>query len=145
MQLLLQKTLIFLRFSYVVLSISCVFKVFLLFVLRISTLVQSISDVNFRLTVRIFPSGATGILRYLNSNICEIREIQKNAAISIGDNVVTSGFSYIYPDDLPVGEVIELIEERGSFQKVAKIRISPNLSSILNVFIIVDSNINEKN
>ena len=110
-----------------------------------STIVQSISDVNFRLSVRIYPSGATGILRYLNSNICEIREIQKNAEISIGDNVVTSGFSYIYPDDLPVGEVIELIEERGSFQKVAKIRISPNLSSILNVFIIVDSNINEKN
>ena len=110
-----------------------------------STIVQSISDVNFRLSVRIYPSGATGILRYLNSNLCEIREIQKNAEISIGDNVVTSGFSYIYPDDLPVGEVIELIEERGSFQKVAKIRISPNLSSILNVFIIVASNINEKN
>tara|TARA_Y100001970_G_scaffold152114_1_gene186264 strand:- start:2113 stop:2904 length:792 start_codon:yes stop_codon:yes gene_type:complete len=110
-----------------------------------STIVQSIFDVNFRLSIRIYPSGATGILRYLNSNICEIREIQKNAEISIGDNVVTSGFSYIYPNDLPVGEVIELIEERGSFQKVAKIRISPNLSSILNAFIIIDSNIDEKN
>ena len=35
-----------------------------------------------------------------------------------------------------VNTPIELIEERGSFQKVAKIKISPNLSSILNAFII---------
>ena len=50
----------------------------------------------------------------------------------------SSGFSQIYPDDLPVGKVIQLIEERGSFQKVAKIKISPNLGSILNAFVIID-------
>ena len=71
--------------------------------------------------------------------------LQKNAEISIGDNVVTSGFSQIYPDDLPVGKVIQLIEERGSFQKVAKIKISPNLGSVLNAFIIIDEGINEQN
>ena len=60
-------------------------------------------------------------------------------------NVVTSGFSQIYPDDLPVGKVIQLIEERGSFQKVAKIKISPNLGSVLNAFIIIDEGINEQN
>ena len=110
-----------------------------------TTIVQSIYDPNYRLSVRIYPSGSTGILRYLNSNICEIREIQKNSEIAIGDNVVTSGFSQIYPDDLPVGKVIQLIEERGSFQKVAKIKISPNLGSVLNAFVIIDEGINEKN
>ena len=61
-----------------------------------STIVQSINDVNFRLSVRIYPSGAAGILRYLVNDICEIRELQKNANINVGDKVVISGFSTIY-------------------------------------------------
>ena len=102
-----------------------------------SSIVQVLNDVNFRLSVRIIPSGNTGILRYLKDDICEIRELQKNAQISIGDNVVTSGYSQIYPKSLPVGEVIEVLDERGSFQKVAKVRIRSNLGSLLHAFIIV--------
>ena len=41
--------------------------------------------------------GATGILRYLINDIYEIRELQKNTQINVGDKVVTSGFSKIYP------------------------------------------------
>ena len=63
--------------------------------------------------------------------------MQKNAQISIGDNVVTSGFSQIYPKNLPVGEVIEVLDERGSFQKVAKIRIKSKIGSLSHAFIIV--------
>ena len=102
-----------------------------------SSIVQVLNDVNFRLSVRILPSGNIGILRYLKDDICEIRELQKNAQISIGDNVVTSGYSQIYPKSLPVGEVIEVLDERGSFQKVAKVRIRSNLGSLLHAFIIV--------
>ena len=102
-----------------------------------SSIVQVLNDVNFRLSVRILPSGNTGILRYLKDDICEVRELQKNVQISIGDNVVTSGFSQIYPKSLPVGEVIEVLDERGSFQKVAKVRIRSNLGSLLHAFIIV--------
>jgi rod shape-determining protein MreC len=102
-----------------------------------STVVQIMSDVNFRLSVRILPSGNAGILRHLKDDICEIRELQKNSEILIGDKVVTSGFSQIYPKNLPVGEVIEVFNERGSFQKVAKVRIKAKLGSLLHAFIII--------
>ena len=102
-----------------------------------STIVQSINDVNFRLSVRIYPSGANGILRYLVNDTCEIRELQKNANINVGDKVLSSGFSTIYPENLPVGEVIEILDERGSFQKVARIKMGANISSILSAFVIL--------
>ena len=35
-----------------------------------SSLVQSISDNNFRLSVRIMPSGAVGILRWHSNSMC---------------------------------------------------------------------------
>lgn len=102
-----------------------------------TTLVQIINDVNYRLSVRILPAGNVGILQYLNENICEVRELQKNAEISVGDKVVTSGFSQIYPRNLPVGEVVEVFDERGSFQKVARVRIKPNLGALMYVFIVM--------
>ena len=102
-----------------------------------TTVVQIINDVNYRLSVRIIPSGSVGILQFLNNNNCEVRELQKNAEISIGDKVVTSGFSQIYPKNLPVGEVIEVLDERNSFQKVARVRIKPNLGALMYVFIVM--------
>ena len=75
------------------------------------------------------------INRAFNSSI--IRELQKNADINVGDKVVSSGFSTIYPENLPVGEVTEIFDERGSFQKVARIKIESDISSILSAFVIV--------
>ena len=101
-----------------------------------TSLVQLITDVNYRASVRIFPSGSIGILRYLRDDICEVREIQKNAEIKLGDAVLTSGFSDIYPSNLKIGNVIEIQDEISSFQKIVKVRVSSNIGSLLNVFVV---------
>ena len=81
------------------------------------SIVQLINDVTFRLSVRIKPSGSTGILRWLDKNMYMIKEVQKNSNVEVGNQVVTSGFSDIFPSDLPVGEVIKITDERGRFHK----------------------------
>lgn len=101
-----------------------------------TSLVQLISDVNYRASVRIYPSGSVGILRFLRDDICEIREVQKNAEIKLGDAVMTSGFSDIYPSNLNIGNVIEIQDEISSFQKIVKVRISSDIGSLMNVFVL---------
>ena len=101
-----------------------------------TSLVQLITDVNYRASVRIFPSGSVGILRFLRDDICEVREVQKNAEIKLGDAVMTSGFSDIYPSNLKIGTVIEIQDEISSFQRIVKVRISSNIGSLMNVFVI---------
>ena len=103
-----------------------------------ATIVQLINDVNFRLSVRIKPSGSTGILRWLDGDLYLIKEVQKNANVDIGNKVVTSGFSDIFPNDLPVGEVVNITDERGRFQKSVVVQINENIGSIINLFVIVD-------
>tara|TARA_Y100000591_G_scaffold319338_1_gene331298 strand:+ start:253 stop:1041 length:789 start_codon:yes stop_codon:yes gene_type:complete len=103
-----------------------------------SAIVQSISDNNFRLSVRIMPSGAVGILRWFDSNVCKVYEVQKNVDVNIGDRVITSGFSKIYPPKLPVGTVSGVYDERGSYQKVINVNIQNDFESIQNVFIVLD-------
>ena len=103
-----------------------------------ASIVQMINDVNFRLSVRIKPSGSTGIMRWLDGGLYLIKEVQKNANVNIGDKVVTSGFSDIFPDDLPVGEVVNITDERGRFQKSVVVQINENIGSIIYLFVIVD-------
>ena len=98
------------------------------------------SDNNFKMApvIRIMPSGATGILRWLGNGLAQIREVQKNVEINIGDKVITSGYSDIYPAGLPVGEVagmfmmIEVV-----FQKTINVTLPNDLSSFQNVFVII--------
>ena len=103
-----------------------------------ASIVQSITDHNYRLSVRILPSGATGILRWHGDNLCEVSEVQKNVNIQIGDRGVTSGFSDIYPPGLPVGNVSGVYDERGNYQKVVNVSIHSNLNALQNAFVIID-------
>lgn len=105
-----------------------------------SSIVQILSDVNFRLSVQVMPSGARGILRWVYGDICEIREIQKNSEVNVGDRVITSGFSDIFPKNLPVGEVIGVRDEIGSFQKIVSVRFPEHLGSLINIFVITKQN-----
>ena len=106
-----------------------------------ASIVQLISDINYRLSVRILPSGATGILRWFGEGEAQVREVQKNVEINIGDKVVTSGFSEIYPAGLPVGEVAGVYDERGSFQKMVNVTLPNDISTFQYVFVLIgDSN-----
>ena len=105
---------------------------------RNKSIVQLINDATFRLSVRIKPSGSTGILRWLDKDLYLINEVQKNSNVEVGNYVVSSGFSDIFPNDLPVGKVVKITEERGSFQKSVIVKINENIGSIMNVFVVVD-------
>jgi rod shape-determining protein MreC len=85
------------------------------------------------------PSGAVGILRWSQDNICRVYEVQKNVDINIGDRVITSGFSNIYPEKLPVGIVSGVYDERGSYQKVVNVKIQNDFESIQNVFVVIEN------
>ena len=104
-----------------------------------SSIVQLISDPDFRIGVRFLPSGATGILRWRANNICDVREVYKNSEIKVGDRVITSGLSDIFPADLPIGTVTSVMHDRSQFQKIVSVRIKDNLSSLLFVFVILNN------
>ncbi len=103
-----------------------------------SSIVQLISDPDFRIGVRFLPSGTTGILRWRANNICDVREVYKNSEINVGDRVITSGLSDIFPADLPVGTVTSVTHDRSQFQKIVSLRIEDNLSSLIFVFVIIN-------
>ena len=103
-----------------------------------TSIIQLISDPDFRFSVRIVPDGAIGILSWLGNNVCEIREVPKSAKINVGDLVYTSSYSDIFPASLPVGRVSAIFDERGSFQKRLKIKLHYNIGILQYVFVILE-------
>jgi len=108
-----------------------------------TSIVQLISDSEFRLGVRFLPNGSTGILRWQSNNICDVREVYKNSVINVGDKVVTSGLSDIFPSGLPVGVVSRVANDRNQFQKIVSVKIKDNLSSLLFVFVIINEDLRQ--
>jgi rod shape-determining protein MreC len=101
-----------------------------------SSEVQLISDVNFRLSVKVVPDEVEGILRWISDDVCEIAELKKISDIEIGDIVLTSSLSIYFPPNLPVGEVISIFEKSNSSNRIVRIKLFSDLSTINQLFVL---------
>jgi rod shape-determining protein MreC len=103
-----------------------------------SSEVQLISDVNFRISIKIMPDEVEGILRWVENDICEITELKKISDIEIGDIVLSSNLSIYFPPNLPIGEVVSILEKSDSSNKVVKMRLFSDLSSLNQLFVFFE-------
>ena len=103
--------------------------------------VQLISDVNFRLSVKIAPDEVEGIMRWIRKDICEIAELKKISDIEIGDIVLTSNLSIYFPPNLPVGEVVSIFEKSDSSNRIVTMKLFSDLSTINQLFVLLNEDV----
>jgi rod shape-determining protein MreC len=103
--------------------------------------VQLISDVNFRLSVKIAPDEVEGIMRWVREDICEIAELKKISDIEIGDIVLTSNLSIYFPPNLPVGEVVSIFEKSDSSNRIVTMKLFSDLSTINQLFVLLNEDV----
>ena len=106
-----------------------------------SSEVQLISDVNFRLSVKIAPDEVEGIMRWIREDICEIAELKKISDIEIGDIVLTSNLSIYFPPNLTVGEVMSLFEKSDSSNRIVTMKLFSDLSTINQLFVLLNEDV----
>lgn len=101
-----------------------------------STTIHLINDVNFRLGVRLQESRHIGILEPMNDHTGLLNEIPKTVSIKINEQVLTSGFSDIFPKGFPVGEVIEIHDIPNSIYKNVVLKFFVDVNRVEEVFVI---------
>jgi len=101
-----------------------------------SSIVQLLTDVNFRLSVKTQRSRANGILVWEHYNICAMKNVAKSLDVQVGDTVITSGYSDIFPEGLLVGQVIEASNDLPGYHKEIRLRTFVNFSALEEVFIV---------
>lgn len=73
--------------------------------------VMLITDANSRISAIISRSRQFGMLYGTSTGLCILKHLPLDADLILGDEVITSGFSDIYPKGIAVGKVIRIVKE----------------------------------
>ncbi|MFC1746775.1 rod shape-determining protein MreC [Candidatus Neomarinimicrobiota bacterium] len=107
-----------------------------------ASVVQLVTDRNFRVSVKVGPEAYRGIVEPIYDQYARITGILLNTRVNVGDQVLTSGFSDIYPENLVVGVVDEVEHVPGDTFARIIVRFSVVPAEVEHVFVMLDSDTN---
>jgi rod shape-determining protein MreC len=100
-------------------------------------IVKSLLHTDWRCNVRLVHAGDFGPLQWdgLTYNEAVLHDIPQHSNVQTGDTVVTSGYSSIFPPDIPVGVVQSYEIKRGNFYEI-RIRLFADFKKIRHVNVV---------
>jgi len=100
-----------------------------------TALVHVITDLNFRVSAKVRRNRALGILTWTSGQYCKLENVAKSFDVMPGDTIITSGYSAIYPPDIPIGVVAEVSDDNPGMMKEISLSLFQDFSIIEEVFI----------
>jgi rod shape-determining protein MreC len=103
--------------------------------------VISFLNINQSVSAKIKSSGTFGpmIWEGRRSDYAMLKEIPYHIDFMVGDTVVTSGFSSIFPPDVPLGTIRKSSVTKGSYNNI-QVKLFQNFNSLHYVNIVVNNN-----
>jgi len=103
------------------------------------SLVMPVLNRNFRLAAKIKKNNYFGIIEWegVNRRLVLLREIPIHAEVAVGDEIVTSGHSAIFPEGIIVGRVIDFREGDGNFYDIT-VELSTDFANLYYVNVIIN-------
>ncbi len=100
--------------------------------------VISVLNTDFQASVRIKRNDYVGSLIWDGGNyrFAEVAYIPGHVELMVGDTIVTSGLSTIFPPNIEVGIIREFKLQRGGSHSVAKIELTQNFNNLRHVQIV---------
>lgn len=92
-----------------------------------------------KVSAKVAKSGAFGPLAWEGHSVRKARlsEIAAHSEVVVGDTVSTSGFSTIYPPDIPLGRVTKIIDNGVSVD--LNLELFQNFSALQHVYVITNT------
>ena len=101
------------------------------------TMIQLISDKNYRVSIRIGNERALGLFIPTHGKYGILGGVRKTTPLHEGDIAYTSGISEIYPPNIPVAKIIAISKEKNQpFQQVV-VEILGSIFNLDFVFVIL--------
>ncbi|MCK9160621.1 MAG: rod shape-determining protein MreC [Bacteroidaceae bacterium] len=82
---------------------------------------------------------------YGNTRYAFLKELPRHASFSLGDSIVTSGYSSVFPEGIMVGTIEDMTNSGDGFSTVLKVKLSTDFGKLGDVRIISRPTLNEKN
>ena len=100
--------------------------------------VISILHPDARISAKLLPANQIGTVLWdgINAQYAQLYDIPQHVPVDVGDTVITSGFSNIFPNNVLVGIVSDVEDSGHSSFLTIKIRLATNFSNINTVYLI---------
>ncbi len=107
----------------------------------------SILNTNFLLNAKFKKSNYFGVLSWngININKVQLKDIPKQANVSIGDTIVTGGNSLIFPKGILIGYVDSFKLDNSENYLELEINLATDMTNIENLYVLKNNNIKEIN
>lgn len=102
-----------------------------------STVVLAIHT-TFQVSAKLKGTDQAGIVECTNvdNDLVTFKDIPQHAVVTVGDTVVTTASSGRYPENLPIGVILDVRSEEGGDYQAATVRLFTNFGSIQQVYVI---------
>jgi rod shape-determining protein MreC len=100
--------------------------------------VMPIINTQFQVSAKIKSKNYFGDLIWepYDERYMQLRHIPKHAAVALGDTVITSGYSSVFPPDIPIGLVDNIRLPAGSNYFDMRVRLFNQLANLEYVYIV---------
>lgn len=98
--------------------------------------VQLLFDPGFKVSCLDQRSRVTGIISWKTGQLLKLDYVPGNADLRVGDEIVTSGLSSIYPPGLKIGRVIKVGQDRESLFKTVEVSPYADIYNLEELFVI---------
>ena len=107
--------------------------------------VLSILNTNSRINVKLKKTNYFGILSWdgKSPEITQLKDIQDLVKLSIGDTIVTSGYSSTFPPNIPVGTIDSYRLNDTEDLYIIDVKLFNDMKNLEHVYIIKNTDINE--
>ena len=107
--------------------------------------VLSILNTNSRINVKLKKTNYFGILSWdgKSPEITQLKDIQDLVKLSVGDTVVTSGYSSTFPPNMPVGTIDSYRLNDTEDLYIIDVKLFNDMKNLEHVYIIKNTDINE--
>jgi rod shape-determining protein MreC len=107
--------------------------------------VLSILNTNSRINVKLTKTNYFGILSWdgKSPEITQLKDIQDLVKLSIGDTIVTSGYSSTFPPNIPVGTIDSYRLNDTEDLYIIDVKLFNDMKNLEHVYIIKNTDINE--
>ncbi len=108
------------------------------------SLVISLLNTSQSVSVKIAGNGVFGPMTWTGTNTSTaiVKSIPLRTEVSVGDTIATSGYSIMFPPDIPVG-VVERLDDSSGTTLDLYVRLFTNYNSLHYVYVVTDRSADE--
>jgi rod shape-determining protein MreC len=102
------------------------------------SLALSVLNISFKLSAKVKRNDNVGSFEWTGADTRHgyLRYIPLNVELRVGDEVVTSGYSTVFPEGFPIGKISKITPDTQTGAYEAEVQLATNFNALTNIYLV---------